>query len=402
MNYYNKKIFITLFCICIGYYGSVSWYQYYFDTKPPVVVCQGLIANEYYNGNIQLKIEAKDEYKIKYLSIFLDEKVILDNYAVNASTVSYPLLLPTIHLPNGAHWLRITCVDSAKNKNMTRLEIPFFIDNEPLEVVMVTQGELKVTQGNTLHIQMKANKAIKRGIVKTLDYISPIVLESKNSQIYESYVPISTEEITGNYIAQIIIDDFANNQALLEIEYTILPGNFKKQFIKLKNHSEQKNQNIDIPNCDFQSIFENIHNTSPQKKLWQGNFYKPCMQAPISTEFGVIRTSFERGRYRHDAIDFAATPKSPVWACQDGVVIVKGYDNNGYGNLVAIDHGIELVSLYGHLENFGTIEVGQHIKKGTIVGYVGMTGYATGYHLHWELRLQNVKINPMQWIGEDI
>ena len=400
MNYYNKKIFIILGCIFIGYYSGTSLYQYFFDTYPPIITCDGIIPEEYYNGNIQININAKDEYKIKSLSIYIDEKIILDNYNVNSKTLIYPLLIPTIHLQNGSHILTIICTDSAKNKNSTKLKIPFYVDNEPLEISMLSSNDLKVSQGNVLHLQIKTNKLIKTGKIKTLEIISPLVLESKNNFIYEAFIPISTEEAPANNIAQIIIDDYTKNQAILEIEYSILAKNFKKQSIKLKNNEEKKID--DEIGQDFSFILENIGQTSPAKKLWQGNFYKPCLQAPISTEFGVIRTSFEKGKYRHDAIDFAAQPKSPVWACQDGIVIIKGHDNAGYGNMVAIDHGIGLVSIYGHLNNFGNIEVGKTIKKGTIVGFVGMTGYATGYHLHWEMRLQNIKINPMQWVADDI
>jgi hypothetical protein len=400
MNYYNKKIFIALGAILLGYYGSVSWYGYYFDATPPIVRCEGMTPGECYSGNVQLKIHAQDEYKIKNLSIFIDEKTLLDNYTVNAHDLIYPFVIPTMHLHNGTHTLKIICNDASKNKNETILEIPFLIDNDPLEIILVSPSDMKVIQGNTLHIQVKSNKIIKKGILRALDYVVPMVLESKNSHIYEGFIPISTEEITGKYVAQIIIEDIVNNQSTLEIEYTIIPGNFKKQFIKLKN-GEEKHHN-DITGNDFQSIFEDIPRTSPSKKLWQGTFYKPCLQSTISTEFGVIRTSFEKGRYRHDGVDFAAAPKSPVWACQDGIVIIKGFDRSGYGNLVVLDHGVGLISLYAHLNNFGDIEVGQTIKKGTIVGYVGMTGYATGYHLHWEMRLQNVKINPLQWVGDDI
>ncbi len=72
------------------------------------------------------------------------------------------------------------------------------------------------------------------------------------------------------------------------------------------------------------------------------------------------------------------------------------------GNTVAIDHGCGIISLYGHLDSYGNIEVGMPIKRGNIIGTIGMTGYATGYHLHWELRINNVQVNPMEWIQDDI
>jgi len=54
-------------------------------------------------------------------------------------------------------------------------------------------------------------------------------------------------------------------------------------------------------------------------------------------------------------------------------------------------------SMYFHLEDFADIEIGDLVKKGNPVGKLGKTGYATGYHLHWEIRVNNVAINPLQW-----
>lgn len=408
MNYINKKVFIIFFLGIVFYFISKSYYMYYFDDSFPSITFEGILNNGYYHGNMSVKINVKDNYKLKYLSISLDDKSILSNYLVNSSKIDYPLLIPTIHLNNGEHVLCVAAVDAAFNQNTTIEKINFNVDNDPLEIYILESGQSKVQQGNVFHIQLKSNKFIKNGYVKTLQYIVPIVLESKNNTIYEAYIPISTEEIPGKYVASIYIEDKVKNIATFEHEYEIVGTNFKKQYIKLKSDKKEKfdsdvqDKDSDDEAENYKFIFSNIINTSPAEKLWQGSFYRPCLPCPISTEFGVIRTSFEKGRYRHDAVDYGAAPKSPVWACQDGVVIIKGYDKKGYGNFVAIDHGIGLVSIYGHMNSFGDISVGQKIRKGTIVGFVGMTGYATGYHLHWEMRLQNVKINPLQWIKDDV
>jgi murein DD-endopeptidase MepM/ murein hydrolase activator NlpD len=232
----------------------------------------------------------------------------------------------------------------------------------------------------------------------------PIVLESPNSSIYEAYIPISSEEIPGKYIALIYIEDYVENIASFEYDYEVILTNFKKQYIKLKNQKNENYTNNEDIGEDVNIILKEAAKNSPNKKLWHGSFYKPCLQSPLTTEFGVIRTSFEKGRYRHDAVDYAAAPKSPVWACQDGVVILKNSHTGitGYGNFVAIDHGIGLISIYAHLDSFANIEIGQFIKKGTIVGTVGMSGYATGFHLHWEMRLCDVKINPLEWVKDDL
>ena len=192
--------------------------------------------------------------------------------------------------------------------------------------------------------------------------------------------------------------------SFLILQNFIIPG-IEKSSLSAQIVSFDKNKNIEkerlLDTGVLNDLLDVAAKNSPHAKLWYGTFYRPCMNAPITTEFGVIRTSYERGRYRHDAVDFGARPKSPVWACQDGIIIIKDDENSGYGKCIAIDHGLSLISLYGHLDSFGQVEVGQKIKKGTIIGSVGMSGYATGYHLHWEMRLCNVKINPLEWIKND-
>jgi murein DD-endopeptidase MepM/ murein hydrolase activator NlpD len=405
MSYNIKKVFLFFTSLFIFYYIGSSYYMYYFDCLPPVINYEGIVDGKYYNGNITVKIAAEDKYKIKHFSLQLDEKVLVNNQAINSSKMEYPLLIPTIHLLNGSHTLVISVVDASKNKNETKEVIHFNVDNEPLEINILKSNNTKVNQGNVFHIQLQSNKKIKNGYVKTLNYQVPIILESNNSSIYEAYIPISTEEICGKYIATIYIEDNVENIASYEYEYEILPTVFKKQYIQLKN---KKNELINLqdrePSEDINISLKEAAIKSPAKKLWQGSFYKPCLQSPLTTEFGVIRTSFEKGRYRHDAVDYAAIPKSPVWACQDGIVVLKNYNDGpiGFGNCVAIDHGIGLISIYAHLDSFSNIEIGQFVKKGTILGTVGMTGYATGYHLHWEMRLCDVKINPLEWIKDDL
>jgi murein DD-endopeptidase MepM/ murein hydrolase activator NlpD len=405
MNYNMKKIFLFFTSIFIFYYVGVSYYMYYFDTMAPTISYEGIVDNKYYNGNITVKINAEDKYKIKSFSLQLDEKILVNNQPINSSKMEYPLLIPTIHLANGSHKLIITVIDSSKNKNTTKETIHFQVDNEPLEINILKSNAIKVYQGNVLHIQLQSNKKIKNGYVKTLNHIVPIILESNNSNIYEAYIPIGTEEICGKYIATIYIEDNVENIASFEYDYEIIQTNFKKQYIQLKN---KNNELINLKDReageDINILLKEAAEKSPPKKLWQGGFYKPCLQSPLTTEFGVIRTSFEKGRYRHDAVDYAATPKSPVWACQDGIVVLKNFNDGpiGFGNCIAIDHGIGLISIYAHLDSFSAIEVGQFVKKGTILGTVGMTGYATGYHLHWEMRLCDVKINPLEWIKDDL
>ncbi len=70
---------------------------------------------------------------------------------------------------------------------------------------------------------------------------------------------------------------------------------------------------------------------------------------------------------------------------------------NGYGNLIDLDHGHGLTTRYGHLSGFAVTD-GQHVRRGQVIGYVGATGRATSPHLHYEVRIQDVPVNPHKYL----
>ncbi len=119
----------------------------------------------------------------------------------------------------------------------------------------------------------------------------------------------------------------------------------------------------------------------------------PVAYTRISSTFG-MREHPILGRVRaHKGIDYAAPSGTPIMAAGDARVQFVG-TQRGYGNVVILDHGKGYSTLYGHMSRFGKIKVGQHIAQGTVIGYVGMTGLATGPHLHYEFRVNGVHRNP--------
>ena len=82
---------------------------------------------------------------------------------------------------------------------------------------------------------------------------------------------------------------------------------------------------------------------------------------------------------------------------QGGTIVLKERFEDA-GNTVVIDHGWGVLSLFYHLEDFANITVGQKVAQGNPIGTLGKTGYATGYHLHWEMRVNNIAIDPLQWV----
>ncbi len=100
-------------------------------------------------------------------------------------------------------------------------------------------------------------------------------------------------------------------------------------------------------------------------------------------------------RRRHQGIDLAASHNTPIYAIDHGVVTYAGHGRSGYGRLVVVTHmNQKYKSYYAHLSRY-KVEKGDIVRKGDLVGLMGRSGRATGVHLHFEVRKQNLAINPL-------
>ena len=116
----------------------------------------------------------------------------------------------------------------------------------------------------------------------------------------------------------------------------------------------------------------------------------------LTSDFGPRRRPIRGGTTFHKGIDIAAKPGTPIVCPGDGVVTYSGY-KNGLGKTIMIEHGYGVVTIYGHnSENF--VKEGDRVKRGEVVGAVGRTGLATGSHLHYQIEVDGVPVDPMRYI----
>jgi len=133
--------------------------------------------------------------------------------------------------------------------------------------------------------------------------------------------------------------------------------------------------------------------TPDGKVLGTGFLRYPLKFTRVSSTFG-LRHHPVTGEYKnHQGVDLASPIGTPVLAASDGVVAFKGW-REGYGNLVILRHRNGYETRYGHLSGFGTVAVGQRIRQGEVIGFVGATGMVTGPHLHYEVRIAGKPYNP--------
>jgi len=177
-----------------------------------------------------------------------------------------------------------------------------------------------------------------------------------------------------------------------EILLTIKDAKFPVQHLTLP-----KTKNNFNTSPGEQKAMDAVKATLSDARLWEGKFTKPC-QARISAGFGIRRVV--NGKllkdYYHSGIDFAGNLGQPVQACADGKVILAHRNFKLHGNVIALDHGQGVVTIYVHLQKI-MVKEGDMVKAGQQIGAVGATGRANGPHLHLSLYVNQVAANPMPW-----
>lgn len=113
----------------------------------------------------------------------------------------------------------------------------------------------------------------------------------------------------------------------------------------------------------------------------------------VTSRFGWRSSPFGRGSDYHPGIDIANSIGTPIVATADGEVIKSSDSGDGYGKMVQIDHGNGIVTIYGHNAEL-LVQVGQFVRKGQTIASLGNTGYSTGPHCHYEIRVNGTAVNP--------
>jgi len=110
-----------------------------------------------------------------------------------------------------------------------------------------------------------------------------------------------------------------------------------------------------------------------------------------------ITQKFHRGHY---AVDIANRARGPIYAAASGKVVLAKYGwDGGYGNYIILDHGNGMQTLYGHAEKLYVSE-GQYVEKGQTIAWMGSTGHSSGPHVHFEVRINGVKYNPLNFLSQ--
>ena len=173
---------------------------------------------------------------------------------------------------------------------------------------------------------------------------------------------------------------------------------------KDKAYYEKTEKELARQSANLQNMIANLTKSNSKKqttpvRVSSTGFIKP-ISGPITSPFGYRIHPIFKSRIYHSGIDIGGPNRGAIKASNDGRVIFAGW-YGGYGKVVILDHGVingkPITTLYGHMSQI-SVSNGQNVKKGQKIGLEGSTGYSTGPHCHFEVRVNGKPTNPMNYI----
>ena len=263
------------------------------------------------------------------------------------------------------------------------------VDAAALEIC----GDLK--QGELLYLKHDSSENNKN---KVLIYNN---LGEKNYSSDElNRTPLALHRNAEKNVNFIVYDEYGNSRKYsLQVKPTVWDIQRINGVVQSKvtptsdaDLAEIKREQGDVNRVLAATKSDKLQSDIDNNYFWNEGFILP-VEGRISGHFGNQRIFNGTPKSPHSGTDIAAPEGTPVKASGSGVIVLSGKDYFFTGNMVIIDHGHQLQTIYAHLQK-ATVKVGDKVRQGDTIGYVGKTGRATGAHLHWGASLNNVRFRP--------
>ena len=179
--------------------------------------------------------------------------------------------------------------------------------------------------------------------------------------------------------------------------FAVAARHYREQRITLKNQQQVTPNAANLARIERELAVQNDAYRQFSARQPSNLLFDRPVNGPLSSPFGLRRFFNGEERNPHSGLDFAVPAGTPVKAPAAGRVILVG-DYFFNGKTVFVDHGQGLISMFCHLSQIG-VKVGDELARGAVLGKVGATGRATGPHLHWNVSLNDARVDPAIFIG---
>ncbi len=254
--------------------------------------------------------------------------------------------------------------------------------------------ERALKPGEVIYIQARSSRPLKTLRIEAFDREFPAFGEDAG-RTWTGLVGIDLDTRPGRYRVRLTGEGVDGKSVAVQRVLRIYAKRFPARRLvvdeKYVTPSEEASARIENEDKRVQSIFAAV----TAEKLWNGPFRAPVPGKVISV-FGKRSMFNGQPRSPHTGVDFRGDTGTPVRSPNAGRIVLAA-DLYYSGNTVIIDHGLGLYSYLGHMSEF-SVKEGDEVKTGDIIGKVGATGRATGPHLHWTVRLNTTRVDPLSLI----
>lgn len=345
-------------------------------------------------------------------------KILDTALASGAKTLTEQFSIPGEGLRDGPLTLTVTVTDTSWHRlgrgNKAQIVRQLTIDSKA-PVISVLSGQHNVNQGGAGLIVYSTDEELGLSGVRLGEYFFPGYPYQAGKYLCFFAIPhdLDIKAVKPALVAR----DLADNETIVGFMYYPRPKTFKHDNINLSDTFLQTKMpqfatiypdldnyleiflkvNSELREKNIATLKELGTNTVPQI-LWNGTFVRLPNGAPMA-RFGDNRTYLYQGKpvdnQTHMGEDLASVATAPVPAGNTGQVILAEFLGI-YGNIIVIDHGFGVQSLYSHLSEIH-VQSGDHVERGQIIGKTGATGMAGGDHLHFGMLISGLEVQPLEW-----
>jgi len=247
----------------------------------------------------------------------------------------------------------------------------------------------QVKQGHTLFVEVRTDRPVELKAALD-DRPLPFV---EDGERYWALAGFTAWSEVGPHTLSLTATDLMGNRAQVTVTVEVKAADFPLERVYLP---PDRLALLDpgVVMAEVKRLAPIFEDFTPER-FWKGLFTRPA-QGDVSSPFGTRRSyNGQPPRSHHGGVDFSAPEGTAVVAANSGQVVLAE-DLQVRGKSVILDHGLGVYSCYCHLSEIG-VQFGQWVDRGDLIGHIGQTGLTAAPHLHWEVRVGGVNVDPLEW-----
>ncbi|MEW6143716.1 MAG: M23 family metallopeptidase [Thermodesulfobacteriota bacterium] len=416
-RFFTLLILILIIGGAVYIYPDVEWHSPEIDIKLD-------------SGDVGVKpfdIAVSDKGKgLKNVSVLLvnqdGETVVIDRdypEGVKGDTLNIKIDAKKLGIKNGPAELRVTAVDYSKLRffsgNKTVASRNINLDLVPPAADLLSTENYINHGGSALVVYKASPDVVKSGVTIGGYFFPGFKGDFAEDDVYLVFFAYPYNVPPGEKIT-LVAEDGAGNSKSANVPYTLKDVAYRQSNLNISTdfiENIMKPLSGETGETDYKKIFLMVNSDLRKKNdakirevsagtrgeiLWKGPFHQLSnsqVEANFADERTYIFNEEPIDKQYHLGYDLAVTKRYPIEAANSGVVVHAG-ELGIYGNTVIIDHGMGVMTLYGHMSTID-VKVGDEVKTNQIIGKTGQTGLAAGDHLHYGVYVSGVAVRPVEW-----